>query len=142
MNQSGRQHHGEGGAVFITADIHLAMMQLHDLFDNGQSHAVALGGMGFVRLIELLENAVPFFGRDGAAGVRDSHPDTFRAGLDRHPDQPVFRRELDCVVQQIDPDLLQQLRIGFDLIFVKTQTQIQVLCVPVAGCRSGSAPRD
>ena len=84
MNQSGRQHHGEGGAVFITADIHLAMMQLHDLFDNGQPHAVALGGMGFVRLIELLENAVPFFGRDGAADVRDSHPDTFRAGLDQY----------------------------------------------------------
>ena len=107
-------------------------MQVNNFFDNGQPHAVALGGVGFVRLIELLENAVPFFGRNGAAGVRDSHPDTFRTGLDRHPDQPVFRRELDRVVQQIDPDLLQQLRIGFDLIFVKVQAQIQVFCAPSA----------
>ena len=112
--------------------MHLSLMQFHDFFDNGQPNTVALGGVGFVRLIKLLENAVPFFRRDGAAGIRDSHPDAFRACMDCHPDQSILRRKFNRVVQQIDPDLLQQLQIGFDLIFVKTQTQIQVLCVPFA----------
>ena len=116
-------------------------MQFHDFFDNGQPNTVALGGVGFVRLIKLLENAVPLFRRDGAAGIRDSHPDAFRACLDCHPDQSILRRKFNRIVQQIDPDLLQQLRIGFDLIFVKNPDSdpgaLRSICVPAAGCRSG-----
>ena len=45
MNQSGWQHHCEGGAVFIVVCCCLALMHFRDYFDNAHSHTVDLGGV-------------------------------------------------------------------------------------------------
>lgn len=107
-------------------------MQIDHFFDDGEADAVALGGVRLITLVELLEDTIQLIRRDGFARVDDGHSERVRGFGDRDLELTEFGGELDGVVDQIDPDLLEQFLTGFDAVFIKVQIQLQFLFAPLA----------
>ena len=100
-----RQRHGKRGFPVGTGIIYAAMMQLDDPLHDGKADPVALRGVGLVCLVEFLEDAVSGLRRDGLAVIRNCHMCGVWSLVDFNAQLRAEVRELDGVVQQIDPDI-------------------------------------
>ena len=102
-------------------------MQLDDAFTDGEAEAVARRGVGRVRLIELVEDAVPVLVGDRLPGVAhlDREPAVFRTDFD--DDLPADGTELDGVVEQVDPDFGQHVLVAGDVVLVEVDVDLLLL---------------
>ena len=107
-----------------------AIMQLNDPLYDGKADSVTWGRMGLIRLIKLVEDPVQAFRWDRPASIADGHYQTSTVLFDLDINTAIFFRELDSIIQQIDPNVLQQLFVAADLIFTHTQIKIQLFLVP------------
>ena len=94
-------------------------MQRNDLFDDGKTYAVALGGMRGVRLVKFAEDARNVLGGNYLARVGDRNRDFASLILDRDTDDTVLVRKFDGVVDQVDPYLLEKLLARNDVVLLK-----------------------
>ena len=105
-----RQDHAEGRALSgLALDLDDALRKLHDLPDERQPEAVALGLMRGVALIEFLENALLHVRLHAAAAVGDGHDGALPLLQQRQRDHAPGRAELDRVGDQVAPDIGQHL---------------------------------
>ena len=102
-------------------------MELHHPADDGKADAVSLRGMGFIRLIELIEDLFLLLRRNGLSGVSDRDHDTIRLLFDLHRHGAPVRRKLYRIADQVDPDLLQQLLLRCDRMFSEFRLNLQLL---------------
>ena len=106
-------------------------MELHHLLHHGKADAVALRGMGLVRLIEFSPDSADLVLGDIGAVVGDGDGQRLRPLGNPHADLPVVGGILDGIVQQIDPDLFQQFLVRPDGIFREFQIEVKLFAAPL-----------
>ena len=88
------------------------------MFNDGQteSGAAGLAAAGTVGAVKTLEDALEVFRHDAFAGVGDRDHIFIAPSFDVNSDRTLVAVELDRVVDQVDQDLLEAVRIGPDRI--------------------------
>ena len=89
-------------------------MQPRQVARDGQSQAGAWGSVGGAAAEEALEQVRGVRGGNARPLVLDRQAQTLRAARDRKPHSALRLAELDRVVQQVDQDLLEFVRVGRD----------------------------
>ena len=125
-----RQQHREGGDVVCASDPDFTAVKLHNPFYNSQTHPVSLGGVGFVRLVELVEDLFLMFRGNLAAGIGYGNFQALGLLPDLYPDGVSLWGKFHRIVQQIQPHLLEQFFIGLDGVFPELHLQLQVFAAP------------
>ena len=91
-----------------------AAMSLDNVLGYRQSQSGSFRPARTVCFVESLEDASQFFLRNSITCVRNIDANPILGGRGRDRDRTTRRCELDCVVQQIDDDLLDTLLIDID----------------------------
>ena len=103
-----RKHHRKRTSkALVAVDLQLALMKLHDLVDDGQPESVSLCSMGGVALIKAVEDMVCLLLTHAAAVIHNAEHDVILLFMELKDNLPLWGRKLHCVVDQIDPDLVQ-----------------------------------
>ena len=94
-------------------------MKLDYALDDGKTYAVSFGGVRFVGLVEFVPDLFLIRFGDLAACVTYVNANARDAFVDAYLHKTALRCELDGIVEQVDPDLLEKLLVGGDGIFLE-----------------------
>ena len=103
---------GKGRYSVLRDDIYISAVKLYDLFYNGKSYAVSLRSVGFVCLIEFIEDLIQLIGGDLAARVANAYAKLI-SGI-KHVDlyRSTSRSKLYGIVNKVYPHLLLELLVA------------------------------
>ena len=102
-------------------------MQLHDSMYDGETDAVAGGGMRFVALIEAMEYALQICLRNHFSPIADGYCQLCTLIAQTDFDFRMRIGKLDGIVQKIDPDLLEQIAVADNIEFLRVEFDSHIL---------------